>query len=84
MNFFFSVVFQSKKQKYDFLEAVEKFLKEKGIQLQIDEGYGYPVQIINGYILARQFGIDLKEEISREYPLGDKRLKTLALDTEKL
>lgn len=81
-DFYFSIVFQSSDQKYDFLNQLMEMLKKKGNEVELDKGNGYPVQIINGLKLGTAMGFSLKDEMSREYPLGDEKLKEFALDEE--
>lgn len=75
-DFYFSVVFQSTKQKNDFIEQlVKKF------QVPVDEDD--KVQIINGLKLAEKLGIKLENEKNKEFPQGDLDLRPFCLDNEK-
>lgn len=71
-DFFFSVVFQSQNQKYEFL-------KKLGVPVTENQ-----IQIMNGLELAKLFNIELTLEKSSDYPLPDLELKSLVLDNEKL
>lgn len=72
-DFFFSVVFQSAEQKYEFLQKL-KVLVEKNDQ----------VQIVNGLELAKHLGISLKSETTKEYPTGNLDLMPFILDNEQI
>jgi transposase len=79
-DFFFSVVFQSREQKVQFLE----FLAKQN-NIEPDKFFDSTVtQIINGLELARAIGCPLKKEIANEFPLGNIELKDLVLDDEKV
>lgn len=76
-DFFFSVVFQSTKQKNSFLEQlVKKF------QLSVDEDD--KIQIVNGFKLAEKLGIKLELEKAAEYPVGALELRPFVMDNEKI
>ncbi len=78
-DFYFSVVFQSHEQKYEFINA----LKEKyGDKIDVDNDY--EVQIINGLLLAEAFGIKLKKEMTKKYPTGNIELLPFVLDNEEI
>lgn len=77
-DFFFSVVFQSQEQKYQFLD----FLKEK-FGIKDDTKPGDQIQIINGLELAAYMGLALKKENMIPYLGGDLDLRPFVLDTEK-
>lgn len=72
-DFFFSVVFQSSEQKYEFL-------KQLGVEVD-KEG---TIQIVNGLKLADKLNIALKLETTKDYPTGSIDLKPFVLDTETL
>jgi hypothetical protein len=75
-DFFFSVVFQSSEQKYDFLEKMN---------FQVDATWdGSQVQIVNGIKLAEQFGIQLRLETAAEFPLPNAELLPIVLDYETI
>ena len=76
-DFFFSVVFQSRRQKLEFLEKWEQ------IHDSIDIDIPNRLQIVNGLKLAKALGIELKKEESREYPLPELELLPFILDNEK-
>ena len=76
-DFFFSIVFQSSKQKYDFL----KFLYDK-YQIPLENEYGSAIQILNGLKLAHRMGLKLDAEIARNYPYTNIDLQPLILDNE--
>lgn len=77
-DFYFSVVFQSKRQKIEFLA----FLEEK---FNIDFEYSdeNAIQILNGLKLAKNMGLELKKEVASEYPCGNIELKSFILDEER-
>jgi hypothetical protein len=76
-DFFFSVVFQSSEQKYQFLEGLKAKL---GVEFDsMDE-----IQIVNGLLLAKAFGIELKEVESKDYPTGNIDLMPFVLDNEEI
>jgi hypothetical protein len=79
-DFFFSVVFQSREQKVQFLEFLAK---EVGIHPD-DFFDSTTTQIINGLELAKLMGCPLKKEIANEFPLGKIELKQLVLDDDKV
>jgi len=70
-DFFFSVVFQSEAQKYEFLSK---------LSWQTDDFE--QVQIVNGLALAKKLGIDLKPETALPYPYTDLELRDLVLDSD--
>lgn len=76
-DFYFTVVFQSEKQKTAFLNHVkfyEEEVKEVGVK---------PIRVVNGIELARRMGCDLEmEEPVNEYPLPDLDLMPYVLDNE--
>ena len=78
-DFYFSVVFQTSAQKYEFLEQLSKRAK-LGID-QIKSG-DEVVQIINGIKLAKSLGIELKEYKCNDYVYPDLELAKLILDGE--
>ncbi len=74
-NFYFSVVFQSVDQKFEFLNfLVDTFNIEY-------EQYS-TVNIINGLKLAEKMGCKLKKEIANPFPLGNMELRNFILDEE--
>lgn len=73
-DFFFSVVFQSKDQKYQFLERLEEMFPLNA------NDRGDTIQIINGIRLAESMGIELRKEIANDYPTGNIELRDLILD----
>ena len=77
-DFFFSVVFQSRDQKYKFLE----FLFEK-FNLETDDDGEREIQIINGLKFAEQIGCELKKEVAGDYPTGNIELRQFILDEER-
>lgn len=79
VDFFFSVVFQSKAQKYEFME----FIEEK-FGFEFDEEIGHQIQIVNGFKLSGVMGHELKPEKAMPYPYGSLDLKPLVLDEEAL
>lgn len=79
IDFFFSVVFQSKAQKYEFMA----FIEEK-FGFEFDEEIGHQIQIVNGLRLSESMGCVLKQEKSMPYPYGSLDLKPLVLDQEAM
>lgn len=77
VDFFFSVVFQSSRQKYEFMEKWEQ------MHSAVDSEFS-KIQIVNGLKLATALGIDLKLETSREYPTGNLDLMSFVLDEETI
>lgn len=77
-DFFFSVVFQSAQQKYEFLTL---FFEKFGIEPE-DSGRG-TIQIINGLKFADQLKFPLKKEVAADYPCGNIDLKQFILDEER-
>ena len=76
-DFFFSVVFQSSEQKYQFLD----FMREKfGIEVTQDDN----CQIINGLKFAEKVGLKLKKESTKDFPYGDIELRPFILDDEDM
>lgn len=78
-DFYFSVVFQSAKQKYEFLEF---FSKKFGLGLDSVKSNDEIIQVVNGIKLAEKIGLDLKVETSPPYPYPNLELKEMALDNE--
>ncbi len=78
-DFFFSVVFQSKAQKYEFMA----FIEEK-FGFEFDEEIGHQIQIVNGLRLSEVMGKSLAIENAMPYPYGSLELKPLVLDDEEL
>lgn len=77
VDFFFSVVFQSQKQKVEFLEKLGAQTITENIQ------NGRAIQIVNGIQLAKHLGINLTVyEHREEYPLADMSVAPFVLDTE--
>ena len=73
-DFYFSVVFQSAEQKYQFLDAMgwkAEFAEEQ-------------IQIVNGLELAKKMGVPLKEEETKPFPSGNIDLLPFVLDNEEL
>lgn len=70
-DFYFSVVFQSRAQKFEFLEKWEQ--SHSAIENEADDSIKR-MMIVNGLLLAKALGIQLKEEFSKDYP-------TASLDT---
>lgn len=77
-DFFFSIVFGSEAQKYDFLKGLQKLYK-----FEIEGFEESQVQIVNGYLLAKEMGIELKDEVALDYPLGPMDLRPFVLDDEE-
>lgn len=76
-DFFFSVVFQSREQKYQFIEFL---CAEFDIEFEF---YGEKtIQIINGLILAKAMKCELKKEVAADFPTGNIDLKDFVLDEE--
>lgn len=78
-DFFFSFLFESAAQKYQFIEQFEKLFA-----LEFDEEYGHQIQIVNGYELGKRMGFTMTKEESLPYPGADLELKPLVLDNEAL
>lgn len=72
-DFYFSVVFQSSEQKYEFIKAV-------GWPVEDPDGQ---VQIVNGLALAKKMGVTLKLETTKPFPTGNLDLMPFVLDNEK-
>jgi len=72
-DFYFSVVFQSSKQKMAFLNAV-KWMIEDGSQ----------IQIVNSLKLADAMNVKLERESMGDSPTGDLDLRPFVLDNEKM
>lgn len=75
-DFFFSVVFQSEAQKYEFLNH----LKE---QYGLDFDDNLQIQIVNGLEFAKKMGLSLRPEIRLEYPYTDLEIRPLVLDSDE-
>lgn len=73
MDFFFSVVFQSAEQKYEFIEK---------LKVEVDEED--QIQIVSGLALAKVLGISLKPETTKDYPVANVDFKNFVLDTEEI
>lgn len=73
-DFYFSIVFQSTKQKGQFLE---QFFKKFGIS--VDEKFP---NIMNGPKLAEALGIKLENEKATDFPIGDLALRPFVLDDQ--
>lgn len=69
VDFFFSVVFESAEQKYEFL---------KQLKVPVDEEER--VQIVNGLKLAEKLGIKLQREKRMDYPYGSLDLRPFVMD----
>lgn len=78
-DFYFSVVFQSAKQKYDFL-----FWLQQKYDYDFGDDGKSRLQIINGLKLAEVMGCTLAKETTRDYPTIDIETKDLILDDEIL
>lgn len=74
-QFYFSVVFQSSEQKYEFLDA---FVKKYGLKVEGDQ----QIEIVNGIKLANACGIPVKTVKSRDFPQADLDLRGFVLDDE--
>jgi len=76
-DFFFSVVFQSRDQKYEFLEALGKMFN-------IDVNYygQNTLQVVNGLKLAKSMEIPLENELVYDYPCGNIEVHGFILDEE--
>jgi len=78
-DFFFSVVFQSSEQKYQFLKQFcEKF------NIKVETSEDEKIEIVNGVKLAQNLDIAIRKESMLEYPYGDIDLRPFVLDNEKL
>lgn len=76
-DFYFSVVFQTADQKYQFLEALAAKLN-----LPLETSADEAVDIVNGLKLAAALDIPLKLEKPISYPVSDVQLLPFVLDTE--
>ncbi|AFC22560.1 hypothetical protein phi1422_0040 [Bdellovibrio phage phi1422] len=76
-DFYFSVVFQSSEQKYEFLKGLSKRFPNC---VTIDEKNR--IQIVNGLNLATAFAIPLTKVTTKDFPTGNLDLKSFVLDTE--
>ena len=74
-DFYFSVVFQSGEQKYQFLK---EFAERLGVEILETE----QVKIVNGLELAAKMNIAIKSESALPYPYGDLSLRQFTLDAE--
>lgn len=74
-DFFFSVVFQCKEQKYEFI---------KQLSLDPDWNQKDQIQIVNGLELAKKLGVTLRPVTSRDYPTADIELLPFILDNEEI
>lgn len=80
-DFYFSVVFQSADQKYEFFKALTEKFGNKALEIE-DDGQ---IQIVNGLILAKTLlGLDLKLETARPYPTGNLELMPFVLDNSTI
>lgn len=77
-DFFFSVVFQSRRQKLEFME------KWTQMHTAVDTEIPGRLQIVNGLKLAKALGIELSPETSMEYPTGQMDLLPFIMDFEVL
>lgn len=78
-DFFFSVVFQSREQKWEFLE------KWEAIHGSFEDDIVPPkIQIVNGLKLAKALGIELKLETVKNYPTGNIDLLPFILDNTEV
>ncbi len=80
-NFYFSVVFQSTRQKMEFLEKWEAF-SDKLVGESMSSIS--KLQIINGLKLAKALNIELQEETTRPYPTGNIDLMPFCLDDQNI
>lgn len=76
-DFYFSVVFQSSAQKHQFLA----FLGEK-FGITTDSPFEGSPRIINGLVLAKNMGLELRPENTEEFPLANMDLKDIILDSD--
>lgn len=76
-DFYFSVVFQSSKQKFEFLEKWEQI--HKALEDE-DEQQLNKFKIVNGLRLAEALGISLIPETVKDYPTGNLDLMRFCLD----
>lgn len=76
-DFFFSVCFQSTKQKNAFMD---QFVKKFGIAVDEND----KLQIINGVKLAEKMGIKIELEKASDYPTGSLDLRPFVLDNTEL
>ena len=76
-DFFFSVVFESSEQKYQFLD----FIRQKfGIDFETYETA--QIQIVNGIRFSKSIGMNLKREKAANYPGPPLDLMPYILDDE--
>lgn len=73
-DFYFSVVFQSKRQKLEFMEKWEQ------MHPAVDTDLPSKIQILNGLKLAKALGIELQLEESKPYPTGNIDLFPFIMD----
>jgi DNA polymerase III epsilon subunit-like protein len=76
-DFYFSVVFQSSDQKYQFLDFLAEKLK---LEIEKDE----QVSIVNGMKFAEALNVPIKKEVANSFPYGNIDLLPLVLDAEAL
>ncbi len=76
-DFYFSVVFQSTKQKNQFMD---EFLKKFKVEFDKDD----KITIVNGMKLAEKMGIKLEKEKAAEYPIGALDLRPFVMDNETI
>lgn len=74
-DFYFCVVFQSAEQKYQVL----RHLAGENDTYSSDR-----IHIINGLNFAKSLGIELKEETTKDYPMGNIDLLPYVLDDEEI
>lgn len=79
-DFYFSVVFQSSAQKYQFLE---QFSKKFGLGIDNIRNEDEVFSIVNGILLAKILGFKLDLEKAPAYVYPNLELKELSLDGEE-
>lgn len=80
-DFYFSVVFQSRAQRFEFLEKWEK-IHESLVGAPLEDIQSF--KIINGLKLAEALGIELTKETTNDYPTAQIDLLPFVLDSEKI
>lgn len=79
-DFYFSVVFQSAQQKYEFLE---QFSKKFGLGVDEVKSSDEVFSIVNGIKLSQKLGFNIRLEKKPSYVYPDLELREMALDADE-
>lgn len=79
-DFYFSVVFQSARQKYEFLDAINKKFNLNIENIKTSDDI---ISIINGLKFAENLNIKLSNEKAADYVYANLELAQLVLDGEE-